>query len=91
MFQFIMTLTTVTLVHTQAPASPDLSGNWKLVGTLPANPAGQDSILLLLKAGKKQDDWQVITNGIAPSRAHRSKEMRLLNRCLNSISRAPFH
>jgi len=66
MFQFIMTLTTVTLVHTQAPASPDLSGNWKLVGTLPANPAGQDSILLLLKAGKKQDDWQVITNGIAP-------------------------
>jgi len=66
MFQFIMTLTIVTLVHTQAPASPDLSGNWKLVGTLPANPAGQDSILLLLKAGKKQDDWQVITNGIAP-------------------------
>ncbi|MFM7540778.1 MAG: hypothetical protein ACKO9Z_14070 [Planctomycetota bacterium] len=66
MFQFIMTLTTVTIVHAQAPTSPDLAGNWKLVGTLPANPAGQDSVLLLLKAGEKQDDWNVITNGIAP-------------------------
>ena len=42
-----------------------LSGPWKLTGTLPANPVGQDSILLLMEASNNPGPWKVLDHGIS--------------------------
>ncbi len=49
------------------PATPgtSLTGSWKLIGTLPANPVGQDSTLLLIEASGTKGTWKVLDHGIS--------------------------
>lgn len=69
--------------------SDNLSGKWKLVGTLPGAPVGQDSILVLLDINKKKEDCKIISTGISAFNGTKSVVVSLTGKFLNLSLQGP--
>ena len=59
------------------PVSEILQGNWKLVGTLPSVPVGQDSVLVLMETNGEAGDWNVLATGISAFKGTKVKAKKL--------------
>lgn len=64
MHQLVIALVACAVCADEDGTHQSLRGNWKLVGTLPAVPVGQDSVLVILETAGKKGDWRVKATGI---------------------------